>query len=445
MVQPEAWTARRGRGDSLRAVNPSLSVVVYRSHAVRALSPLQIDELTLAAQARNLRESITGLMVYADDCFYQWLEGPLQSVDRVMHSIRQDSRHTDIEILNDQLVNQRSFADWSMKLALPERDFLPWRNGILTPPLRLVDELHRCPETAPANLLKMIPIRAGEPVAEFVMRDTASQIPLKPRTATLLGNVIVSAVIPELMRHHWRLEACQPVLAVHSRASKLADLLVESDQASAFELIKELREGNRRQIPLYGTMFEPAARRLGDLWSEDLCTEFDVALGLSRLQAITRLLDAEEEHSLPFDGSQPVVLIVPEPGEPHRLGAMLDSRVLSTAGWAPCVEVPTDDKALQDIIGAHWFDVLDLSLSAAFRRDHWLPRVKETIRLARRASLNPALLVLVGGRVFVEERGALAIVGADLASKTALNVDRLILEKMRGLHAPCALGARRSA
>jgi hypothetical protein len=445
MVQSEPGAASRDSGHNRRAVDPTLSVVVYRSRAVRTLSPLQIDKLTLAAQARNLRESITGLMVYADRCFYQWLEGPLQSVDRVMHSIRQDSRHTDIEILNDQLVSQRSFADWSMKLALPERDFLPWRSGILTPTRRLVDELHRSSKTAPENLLKMMPIRTDDPVAEFTMRDAANQLPLKPPTAPILRNVIISTVIPELMRHRSRLEACQTVLAVHPRASELADLLVGSDQAAAFELIKDLLEGSRWQIPLYGTMIEPAARRLGDLWSEDLCTEFDVTLGLSRLQAMTRLLAAEEEHPPPFDRSQPVVLIVPEPGEPHRLGATLDSRVMSTAGWAPHVEVPADDKALQAIIGASWFDVLDLSLSAAFRRDHWLPRVKETIRLARRASLNPSLLVLVSGRVFVEARGALSFAGADLASKTALNVDRLILEKMRGLQAPCAFGARRSA
>jgi hypothetical protein len=105
--------------------------------------------------------------------------------------------------------------------------------------------------------------------------------------------------------------------------------------------------------------------------------------------------------------------------------------VLSTAGWKPQFEYPKDDNALQDLISAQWFDVLDLSLSAAFRREHWLPRINKTIRAARRASLNPALIVMVGGRVFVEEKAALATAGADLASKTAFNVDHLILDKMQ--------------
>jgi methanogenic corrinoid protein MtbC1 len=433
MVHSEPDTATKDRGTSVRSVNASLSAVVYRSHAVHALSPLQLDELTLAAQARNRCESITGLMVYSDNCFFQWLEGPVDSVDRIMQSIRTDSRHRDIEILNRQLVQQRSFADWSMKLALPARDFVPWRSSILSPPKTILDALHRHPESVPSILLTMVPIRAGDLVAESVLQDAANQMPLKRSTATLLKSVIVSTVIPELLRQHRKLEASQPIVPAHPRASELADLLVEADQAAAFELITELHRGGYWKLPLFGTLFEPAARRLGDLWSEDICTEFDVTLGLSRLQRAVKLLAAEEEHPIPFDGSQPVVLIVPEPGELHRLGATLDSRVLSIAGWGPHVEVPASDKALQDIISANWFDVLDLSLSAAFRRDHWLPRVKETIRLARRASLNPTLMVLVGGRVFLEERGALITAGADLASKSASNVDTLILEKMHWL------------
>jgi methanogenic corrinoid protein MtbC1 len=430
MVHSEPWTVTKYRGDTVKSINRPLAAVVYRSHAVSTLSPPQLDALTLAAQARNRCESITGLMVYADNCFFQWLEGPVDSVDRIMRSIMNDPRHTDIEILNNQLIHQRSFADWSMKLALPAREFVPWRGGILSPSRTIVDELRRRPDTAPSILLKMVPVRAGDPIAESVLHDAANQMPLKRSTAALLKRVIVSTVIPELVRQHRRREASQPVMAAHLRTSELADLLVGSDQQAAFELIKELHQGAQRRLPLFGTLFEPAARRLGDLWSEDLCTEFDVTLGLSRLQTAVKLLAAEDEDAVPFDGSQPVVLIVPEPGELHRLGATLDSRVLSIAGWGPHVEVPANDKALQDIISASWFDVLDLSLSAAFRRDHWLPRVKETIRLARSASMNPMLMVLVGGRVFAEESGALVTTGADLASKTALNVDALILEKM---------------
>jgi methanogenic corrinoid protein MtbC1 len=181
---------------------------------------------------------------------------------------------------------------------------------------------------------------------------------------------------------------------------------------------------------LSASLLEPAARRLGDLWSEDFCSEFDVTLGLCRLQAAVRMLSPGILESMPPRRKLPVVLIAPEPGELHRLGAALDSTILRDAGWTPHTEFPSDSNALDDILSAQWFDVLDLSLSTAFRRDQSLPQLTRTIADARRASRNPALVVVVGGRVFVEEKEAGASVGADQALTTALNVNRSILRTL---------------
>jgi hypothetical protein len=441
MVQLEPWSVTKSCDELTRQSDPALSAVVYRSTAVRPLSPVQLDQLALAAQARNRCESVTGLMVYDDNHFFQWLEGPADNVDRVMHSIKNDARHVDIDILNQQPVGHRSFAGWSMKLATPARDFASWQSGVLDPPRDVVDDLRHHPGRAPKILLKMVPARVGDPMDETVLQEAANQAPLTRTTASLLKSVIISTVIPELVRQYRGQDSTQRLPKVLSEALELANLLIQPDQHAAFELITELRQASGWLSPLYGTLFEPAARRLGDLWSEDICTELDVTLGLSRLQTAVRLVAAEGEHLIPMGESQPLVLIVPEPGELHRLGAALDMSVLSTAGWRPHFEFPTDDNALQDLISAQWFDVLDLSLSAAFRREHWLPRIKQTILGARRASLNPALIVLVGGRVFFEEKGALATAGADLASKTAVDVDHLILEKMQFMRRDGSSGA----
>jgi hypothetical protein len=177
-------------------------------------------------------------------------------------------------------------------------------------------------------------------------------------------------------------------------------------------------------------VLEPAARRLGDLWGEDFCSEFELTLALCRLQTAVRVLTAEQPYRKLDNLNQPSVLIVPEPGEMHLLGAALDSTILDGAGWAPRREFPRNDNALQDLVSSSWFDVLDLSLSVALRREHWLPRVTQTIAHARRASQNPQLLVVVGGRVFAEQADAGTNVGANLASTTAGNVDREILKTL---------------
>ena len=80
-----------------------------------------------------------------------------------------------------------------------------------------------------------------------------------------------------------------------------------------------------------------------------------------------------------------------------------------------------------------WFDALDLTLSSAFRREHWLPRVAETIARVRVASRNPALVIIVGGRVFTETGEKASGLDANGSSTTSADVAPLILKSLRRL------------
>ncbi len=402
-----------------RGAMPPLSRVVYRSRAVTPLDAPELRHLVDGAQSRNSRESITGLMLYDDSRFFQWLEGPPDGVARIMHSIQRDPRHTEMEVLADQTAPSRTFGSWSMKLA--GRDLAG--SDVLEPPRAVVEGLREHPTAAPKLLVTLVPL--SEPAARS---NWSSDKPLPGRMTEILRDVMLSAVIPTLVQQ-LDLSAARSEPHAHPRAEELADLLLAEDPAAALELIRELQEG-QGPTPLYAPLFEPAARRLGDLWTDDLCSEFDVTLGLCRLQTAIRALDSGALHAMPAF-APPVVLIAPEPGELHHLGAALDSDVLWRAGWAPHDETPVDDQALQGLLADTWFDVLDLSLSTAFRREDRLARVGATIAGARRASRNPALVVVVGGRMFVEDRGAGAEVGADFASRSATRVDRSILHSLR--------------
>ncbi len=403
----------------------NLSTVVYRSQAVRELSPPELIDLTRVSAARNEREAITGLMLYDSGRFFQWLEGPADSVNRVMGSICNDRRHTDIELLNNQSAEVRTFAGWSMKLATPGPAAKTWRD-VIEPPRDIVERLRQHPETAPSLLVNLVDI-APPAAADVPQRgDAASK--LNRRTATILKSVILSAVLPKLLGSRSAADAMIG-LPASARAGELAELLIHGDHDAALELMRELRGAVRSNGRLYASVLEPAARNLGDLWDEDLCSEFDLTLGLVRLQMAVRLLAPDPYRPAHYHESQPAVLIVPEPGEMHRLGATLDGTVLGDAGWAPDCEFPKDDKALQDIVSGTWYDVLDLSLSAALRRERWLPRLSQTIEDARRASMNPDLVVVVGGRAFVENTVG-SDVGADLASRTSGNVDRTIMKSV---------------
>jgi methanogenic corrinoid protein MtbC1 len=365
-----------------------------------------LHDLTLTAQVRNEREGITGLLLYDEGRFFQWLEGSAESLKRLMDSIRRDSRHVDVQVLRDCPTPSRRFTGWSLKLAAMGAGSVLWRQDVTEPPIEVIEGLRRRPDAAPAFLVGLVSVPTSR--APTWDGEPTSHLPMAEKTAAVLKNVFLSAVMPLLGVANANHLTGQPP-AAHPLASELAELLVAADGDAARELIAELEQGAGAIGSLAASLLEPAARSLGDLWREDFCSEFDVTLGLCRLQSAVRLLSSGSARNPASHVPRPAVLIAPEPGELHRLGAMLDSTVLQTAGWS---------------------DVLDLSLSPAFRREHDLPRVTRTIAEARRASRNPALVVVVGGRVFLEEKSAGLAVGADHANSTSLNVNRTILRTM---------------
>ena len=245
-----------------------------------------------------------------------------------------------------------------------------------------------------------------------------------------MKTVILGKVIPRLMNSRGLAEVGAEQLRTSPRASELAELLVATDQAASLALIRELRGDHADGRYLFAPLFEPAARSLGDMWEDDVVSEFEVTLGLCRLQSAVRLLGTDTPRAA-LRGGRPKVMIAPMPGELHQLVSALDSEWLQNEGWTPKSEFPADNRALADLLSATWVDILDLSLSPAFRREESLPRLTRTIALARRASLNPNIVVIVGGRAFVEDRAVGLHVGADLASRTSINVDRLMAQGLK--------------
>ena len=134
-----------------------------------------------------------------------------------------------------------------------------------------------------------------------------------------------------------------------------------------------------------------------------------MTLGLGRLQQSFRKLCLEADHNdRPQERLRGRILIAPLPGEQHLMGAVFDAEMMWREGWDTHCEFPEDNAALIKLVKRQWFDVVDLSLSLAFNREDWMPRMAQTITDVRRASLNPALVVVVRGRVFFDHDGPLA-------------------------------------
>ena len=92
----------------------SLQTLVYRSKATRPLSAADLERILEVARVRNSELGVTGVLLFTDGRFTQYLEGPAEGIDKVFGYIKASSLHTEIEALSSKQVEQRHYPDWSM-------------------------------------------------------------------------------------------------------------------------------------------------------------------------------------------------------------------------------------------------------------------------------------------------------------------------------------------
>jgi hypothetical protein len=414
-----------------------LSSLIYRSRAATPQSDQDLRQLIAASRARNHAEGITGVLLYDKGRFLQWLEGPAAGLRRVWRSICQDRRHTGISLMGSAAAQARFFGGNDMALATRGAAAHDPRHAVIDLPPELVDSLYRNPAAAPAVLAGLAARAAAKPLPPARHVNALSDA----GGIMSLANLVHDVVVPRLMRRH----APEPAVPLRTdpRARDLARLLVDVEPGSAAALIDALRADGRSLAQLCAGLFEPAARALGELWEADDCTEVQVAVGLGRLQVALRSAGHDSPAAVvpQIPSSMPhAVLVAPSPLEHHVLGSAMASELFLRAGWEVSCEYPDSDAALSRLVHERWFDVLDLSLSSVFTREHRLREMAASIRAAHAHSLNPALAVIVDGRLFHERPWAYAKVGADASSRSVMEVvataQRAERQRPRGARVP---------
>ncbi len=89
--------------------------IIYVSHAKRAFEVPELVELLIKARSTNEKENVTGLLLYEDSTFVQFLEGSKDPVERIIAKIISDPRHECIVyLLRGDTKYGRVFPDWKM-------------------------------------------------------------------------------------------------------------------------------------------------------------------------------------------------------------------------------------------------------------------------------------------------------------------------------------------
>ena len=93
---------------------PDLYSLVYTSTASRPLSKSDLERILTNARARNLEEQVTGLLLFTQGKFMQYLEGPQSGVLKIFEIIKQSRLHEQIAEVSRQNLAVREYGDWSM-------------------------------------------------------------------------------------------------------------------------------------------------------------------------------------------------------------------------------------------------------------------------------------------------------------------------------------------
>lgn len=94
---------------------PVLYSLVYCSRARDGVDSAEVDRIVATSRRGNRARGITGLLVFGDGLFFQWLEGPRYAVLELMALIEADPRHHTVVVLDTEEMHERMFADWDME------------------------------------------------------------------------------------------------------------------------------------------------------------------------------------------------------------------------------------------------------------------------------------------------------------------------------------------
>lgn len=89
--------------------------LIYVSRARKRYDEQQITQLLSVAREKNAHANITGLLLYDGlGTFIQVLEGEQEVISQLFSIIKKDSRHERVNVLWQDSIKKRKFADWRM-------------------------------------------------------------------------------------------------------------------------------------------------------------------------------------------------------------------------------------------------------------------------------------------------------------------------------------------
>lgn len=91
-----------------------LEALMYVSAADPRITRSDIDAILETAVRNNLRDKLTGALIFSGSIFVQILEGETLNIQNLMTKIRADRRHDAVTVVAQEVIGHRRFGSWSM-------------------------------------------------------------------------------------------------------------------------------------------------------------------------------------------------------------------------------------------------------------------------------------------------------------------------------------------
>lgn len=269
-----------------------------------------------------------------------------------------------------------------------------------------------------------------------------ARAPIEAGHADSLYRTVEAEIIPRLMLlHRQHVGATE----IRGAASGVVPPELRHDHVVAFT--EQLLRGERQALvfleglaargvsldELCLHVLAPAARRLGDLWTDDLCDFTQVTIALGRLQGLLHSLSSgmggASHRELMLTRR---ALFAPLPGEQHTFGLSMVCDFFRTSGWEVWGDAPARAEAVVELVRVQAFDLVGFAIGC----DRSVETLTELIRSVRRFSRNRDVRVLVGGPLLALRPQIATLVGADAtgadARQAVLVAERLMAPREVG-------------
>jgi MerR family transcriptional regulator, light-induced transcriptional regulator len=252
--------------------------------------------------------------------------------------------------------------------------------------------------------------RLSEPL-RYVTPTQSRSLSLEDLAATI-ENIIVPRL---LMNHETVRDEWISVTVDDAKIEEFARIAMRDEPDAARGFVQQMLDNGVAFDRILLDLLAPAARYMGDRWTNDLCSFTDVTIGVSRMHRILRDFRGVPDRFWSQSGVGHRALLLTVPGEQHTLGLRMVEEFLLREGWEVHSRPNISEDDIKELVSSEHYDFVGMSLSG----ETFVDRMTSAIATVRSKSKNRHINVMVGGVIFYEQPYLVGKCGADAYAEDA--------------------------